>query len=375
MLPVLLHKALGQIPLYLAREHGWACEFAFVQAEDEPLIYPTDYTDYVMVRRLAVTASRQLKLATILAHVVRRARLTDVLLLYHFTPETLLYATAYKAMNPNGITLLKLDMDRRGLAAFESPQSLKQRGLVRLLKSAPLDIVTIETQRMLRSLAPQFRRMKINLKYLPVGFAGHEIIDIDRMLAAKENIILTVGRLGIPQKNNQLLLDAMIDLGPEKLANWSVVMAGTRTPQFEEIIASFRRENPKLAERLVVHDFIADREALYDLYRRARVYCLTSHWESFATVLAEASFFGCYPVSTDVGAAYDLTQGGRYGTLLREGDRTLLSGALHRIIDGEIDTSDAGKRLHDRVLNSFTWSHVADRVSEEVAVCRDERSP
>lgn len=362
MLPMLIFKDVGQIPYHLARELGWQCELVYWMKSSLELIAPSDYESWVRRVSLGVSPSRARRTWLFLKYLALHSKKIDVLLLYHFTSEAILYALAYKAMNPRGVAVLKLDMDHRGLAAFdETRHTLKQRALKRLLATAPFDFLTIETEPMRESLAPHIAALGHELHVFPIGVDCSDSIDIDAVLSAKENILLTAGRLGEMQKNNELLLDALESLDEEILKKWSFWFVGSRTPAFDERLTRLRKQRADLAERIVTRDFVASRQELADIYKRSKVYCLTSRWESFAIVLAEAASYGCYLVSTNVGAAAELTGGGADGTLVTREDVGELAEALRSIFSGVTPTEEPARRAHRHVRASYRWPNVVRR--------------
>lgn len=70
----------------------------------------------------------------------------------------------------------------------------------------------------------------------------------------KENLILTIGRIGTEQKNNELLLKALADI---KLKDWSVQFVGPIEESFKSKIDLFlkiilkRKKKYILSEKLI----------------------------------------------------------------------------------------------------------------------------
>ena len=116
----------------------------------------------------------------------------------------------------------------------------------------------------------------------------------------KENLIIQTARFGTAQKNTQLLLKILSNVD---LKDWNVILAGTIEKDFYSFIESFFREYPELKDKIHFIGNISDRNELYRLYARAKVFILTSRYESFAISLIEAAYFGDYIISTDVGIA------------------------------------------------------------------------
>lgn len=362
MQPMQLNKDVGQMPFHLARELGWSSELVYWMEAEAALIEPENFSRYVKKVPVSISPSRARHTLMFLNYLRRHARSIDVLLVYHLTSESLLNLTLYKALNPRGTAVLKLDMDSRGLVAFEPTSALSKRGaLMRLFAKTPIDLLIIETESLYQRLLPAVRRMGHPLEVLPIGIDCTEPLDLDAVLAAKENIVLTAGRLGGQQKHTELLLEALERLPTEKLGDWQFWFVGTRTPEFDARLSAFRAARPELASRIVVRDFIASREELSAMYRRAKVYCLTSRWESFGIVLGEAARAGCYLLTTNVGAAESLTDHGRQGSLFEPEDAAALARALEGLIAGTTATEPAARWAHDEVERNYAWPTVARR--------------
>lgn len=367
MLPVQIHKDVGQIPYHLARELGWSCQLVYWMKENHEIVEPGDYGRFVRNVSVSVGHSRRRRLWLFLQYLRRNSKDIDVLLLYHLTSESILYASVYKLLNPRGVAVLKLDMDYRGLSAFDGSGLLSKRGaLMRLFQAAPFSFITIETERMYRDLVGHVSDMGHRLHVFPIGIDCSEPVEIEAVLAKKQNIVLTAGRLGVEQKNNQLLLDALDALPPSALGDWEFWFVGSMTPEFKADLGRLRGRRPDLAKRIVVRDFVTSREDLAGIYKRARVYCLTSRWESFAIVLAEAAYYGCYLLSTDVGAASALTQDGRSGQLVRGEDATGLARALAGILSGSTPTEASARDAHRHVKANYDWPAVVRQFADLV---------
>lgn len=374
MEPSLLHKDPGQLPLHLGRELGWTSEFVHWKDHDFQPDLPPAYERWVKNVSVSVSPSRARHTLGFLDYVRRRAKQIDVLLAYHLTSESLFTLSTYKALNPRGVSVLKLDMDHRALVGFEPTPALSKRGvLMRLFAHAPLDLTLIESESMHAHLEPHLRRMGHRLRLFPNGVDDLPLTSPGALLEEKQNVVLTVGRLGAEQKNTELIVDAIERLPQAELGDWQFWFVGSRTPAFDARLAQLRSRRPDLAPRLVVRDFVSSREELAGLYRKARVFCLSSRWESFGIVLAEAAAHGCYLVSTRVGAAPELTGHGVHGQLVNEGDLSQLAAALRRVMTNELPTAASAQWAHRHVVQNFRWPHLARRFSGFIDEVRQSR--
>lgn len=97
----------------------------------------------------------------------------------------------------------------------------------------------------------------------------------------KENIILSVARLE-NQKNIDFLLRSLALIKTE-LEGWKVLLAGDGV---------LRKDLEKLAENLDVKvEFLGHVKEVDTLYKRAKIFVLSSYNEGFGLVLLEAAFF------------------------------------------------------------------------------------
>lgn len=359
MLPMLLNKDVGAIPHTLARDFGWEAELVTWQAERQTLIEPEGFSRWVRHVSLGTFRARAARTAALLRYLAVHARLTDVLLAYHLTSESLAALTLFKLLNPGGRAVLKLDMDHRALPFYEGPRSLKQQALWLAFGATPIDLVTVETQAMARRIAPALKRLGHQLEVFPVGISPSPA----RQRLPKRRVVLTAGRLGLEQKNNELLVDAIERLPLECIRDWQFWFVGSRTPALDARLDRLRRERPEIAALVVTRDFVASRTALAQLYDEASVYCLTSRWESVGIVLLEAAQHGCFVVSSRVGVADELTQGGLLGALFESDDLDGLVRALLVAIDGHDEHPRA--KLEQRARD-YEWPALCQRFVEAV---------
>jgi glycosyltransferase involved in cell wall biosynthesis len=148
----------------------------------------------------------------------------------------------------------------------------------------------------------------------------------------KENIIITVGRLGSMQKNTEMLLEAASNI---VYKNWKIVLIGPiekREQDLQKKIDVFYSNNPGLKDKVIFTGPIYDKKELWNWYNRAKVFVLTSIYESFGIVLNEALFFQNYIVTTEVGASKEMLQMG-YGQIIPQRDAAYLANVLQRLID------------------------------------------
>ena len=141
----------------------------------------------------------------------------------------------------------------------------------------------------------------------------------------KENIMISVGRIGNHQKNTDMLLEA---LSYVDLKDWKVYMIGPITDGFEiggsssyqMKIDDFFNKNPQLRNRLIFKGMIYDQKILFSYFAKAKVYLSSARHEGFANVYSQAAACGCYIISTDVGGAETASNKWKFGKKVEQED-------------------------------------------------------
>jgi len=171
-------------------------------------------------------------------------------------------------------------------------------------------------------------------RWLPNGFYNPKNEPVTADVSKKENIILTVGRIGTEQKNNEELLLAFT-LVSDELSNWELHLVGPIEPGFQPFISNFYSIFPNLQERVIFTGSITDKTALYKKYASAKVFALTSTDEGGTpNVYAEALFHGCMFVTSDISGADDITNYGELGEKYPLGNIEALKDALIKVCSG-----------------------------------------
>jgi alpha-maltose-1-phosphate synthase len=163
----------------------------------------------------------------------------------------------------------------------------------------------------------------------------------------EEPSILFIGR-DFERKGGEVLLDAF-DLVRRDLPESRLHIAGA-TRSFD-------------APGVTGHGKITSREALAELYRGARAFCLPSLYEPYGLVLVEAMAHGIPCVGTEVQSIPEILDRGNAGLLVPAGDPQALAGALLRLLtDAELAAglAETGPRW---VAEALTWDRVAERMA------------
>lgn len=249
----------------------------------------------------------------------------DLLFLFGPRLEYIKLAQLFKALKPDGIIYLKLDAN----SGWTNALPLMDEDYSNFL--GMIDIISCESRKLQRFIYSKWRR---RIEYIPNGiYYPFYPSMIDAGYEEKENIILTVGRIGSYQKNSHVLLYAFAMSFPYFKEPWDLVMVGSVTSEFQDIYNNFCNKFPEIAKHIRLTGQISDREELCTYYRKAKIFALTSHMEGGApNVFAEAAGFGCTVITTDIDAASDITDNGRLGKVVNTfSDVSAYSGALSEL--------------------------------------------
>lgn len=106
-------------------------------------------------------------------------------------------------------------------------------------------------------------------------------------LSNKENIILFIGRINDPVKNLKGFIEVWKLLW-EKNPTWRVLIVGddSRCESLKISLAKQRINNIEFTGKL---------QNVADIYKRAKIICITSHSEGWPMVLTEGMSYGCVP--------------------------------------------------------------------------------
>ncbi|HWE32966.1 MAG TPA: glycosyltransferase family 4 protein [Solirubrobacteraceae bacterium] len=105
-----------------------------------------------------------------------------------------------------------------------------------------------------------------------------------------------------------------------------------------------------------------DRAQLDKLYADASVFVLPSMFEAWGHVFVEAMGYGLPCIGTTRCAMPEIIEGGTTGLLVSPAEDESLAQALIDLLGDPQKAQEMGRRGHARVLERFTWEHVAARL-------------
>lgn len=351
-----LYKDVGSIPLAFAKYNNWDATFAYVNFNGK--IQDPNYEKYVTLMPIEKRGSAFFSISMFL---LRNAAHYDVLNFYHLVKKHLLFLIIAKCRNPHIKIYVKTDMSRTSLNHLHKGKIMDF--FIKVLDYFGLlpELCTVETKKYVKILN-QTSLYKNRIQYLPNGFWSDAEIPID-LADKKENIILTVGRLGTRQKNTELLLDSFAEIPVDERKNWKLLLVGSYTREIFEKAEDMIEKDSSLRGNIVFTGNIENKERLNQYYTRAAVFCLSSRGESFGIALIEAIHHGCFPIVTDCcDAFYDMLDGGKYGNIIPNENMPVFTLALRKAMQDKayiVNRGIQGKRYADQ---NFDWRKVIQRL-------------
>ena len=379
-----LGKDNGMIPIYMSEKLGYNSKILTVNLKND-LPDNERGVEFIKVKRKFSFLSnfaywtKLVKRYNIFKYLIKNAKNIDVLMLFHVSRCSYWYVYFYKKLNPNGFVYVKADFN---LAVYQKewnivnskPESFreffrKRRESTEYNKRKKLipmtDLISYESLEAYEFMKDSYAGIDTKGKtiYLPNGF-DDEIIDKIkvRTLEEKENIILTVGRLGTEPKNTELLLKTLKEID---LKNWKVYLVGSIDKKFINYKENFFRENPQLIDKIIFTGEIKDREELYSYYNRAKVFVLPSKWESFGIVMVEAMAFGNYIITSNTCAAKDITNNNEIGRIIEIDSKKELEEEITKVIFGKINLNEKYEKTLNYVSN-FKYSNLIEKLGERI---------
>ncbi len=293
-----LVKDHGLIVHLLAKEHD--CECTMLGMNEGDSFTNAKYIPDVKLEPLENFGAESLK-----EYMRCHAKEIDILVVSSVYINSVLTACAYKRYNPKGKLYLPLDMNSGWMKTID----WSDQGINRLFKIA--DVIGSSCLKLVDELSIKAKKQ---VDYIPNCFFNYTDLSIEYDYEKKENYIITVGRIGALQKGHETLLNAFGIASASIAESWRLVLVGGVDETFNSYVDAFFAAYPHLRDRVLFTGAIHDRVALYDWYKKAKMFVLTSRWEGGTpNVVAEALNFGCTIAVTDFDAALEAINFGKCG--------------------------------------------------------------
>lgn len=345
-----LVKDVGMIPYILFKCKNYECTIASYKLGS----YPYLETEVPGLRQLFIKRYFNAIVPDVFLFLLKHRNQFDILQLYHLDKNSLLLSLLFKFLHWRKVKVY-LKLDANDLIRNKRENGIK-KWLYHCLLSR-IDLVSVETRQLQKELSEKW---EIDIQCIANGFYDNgERSEV--LFSEKENIILTVGRIGSYVKATEILCDGFRQFA-EKDDQWILEIVGPIEDSFQIYIENYFKKNPWLRKRVRFTGAIIDRNELWHYYRKAKIFVLPSRWEGFALVYLEAARAGCYIISTDISPAYDITDNGRLGSLFPKDDSGALSELLFEV------TQDSGRLnrlcsiIQNNVYDHYYWPVLCQRI-------------
>lgn len=350
-LDVNLKKDTGLFPIYFAKTYNIPTEIVSFDDNDST---KKNFYRGVIIRKLKLPKSfsfplrlrKPIKFFIALLRLMKFAGIENKaishIMLFHLSYFTIFYFFLFKILYPHIKIYIKLDMTyATAMNLIKTSNIFLKYFYYKIISRA--DLISVETKTVARLF---YKKVFFsNIIYIPNGY-DDDLVSLPCEKQKRCNTIITVGRLFSAPKNTELLLDILAEIS---LKHWNVRLIGPIESECRDTgayIDSFFKKNPKLKGKIEFVGNIDDVKQLKQEYERANIFIQLSRWESFGLALLEAAMAGDYIITTDVGAARDVTDDGKFGFICPESKQNqqnmqVIKNAtikcLQDIIDNKID--------------------------------------
>lgn len=357
-----LVKDMGMIPYKLHKLYGYdayiACykldEYSYLENEVKGL-----KIDFIKRKFNNYTLDGIL-------YLKKKAKEIDILQIFHVTLYSMFYAFTYKRINPSGKIYLKLDCSHKLIDRINSLNKLERKLLNMYLNK--VDLISAEQKilcQKLKQILPEQRNKIINIPD-GVDFKFLKDNNIKYDYTQKENIILSVCRVGAEEKNVPMLLEAFKNIDNINKLGWKLKIIGPIENKFEKYINEYFDRNPELKDIVIFEGAIVDRRRIFEEYKKSKIFCLTSQFESFGIAFIEAAALGNVIVSTDVGISSELISRNN-GIVVGINDVEKLTSSLQKMIHS-CKLEEYSKITYKICKENFDWDKIIERLTQEFKV-------
>lgn len=362
-----LGKDVFLTPYYIAREYNLKLNVVFPSTETNRNL-TSNYRGAKFIRKKFLYTTKKISILRELnfyIYIFFNNKKIDNLMLFHLSLKSMLQTILYKYLNPKGKCYVKLDININGLNNCQNYKinNLKRRIFMKIVNLffKKVDLISCETLEIYQKIISKGLygiNIKDKLDYIPNGFDDELLKNLDIKIKAykeKENIMITVGRLGSYEKNNEMLLNAIDKVD---IKDWKILLIGPFDDKFEQKYNEFIRNNKDKKTKVLLVGNISDKKKLFEYYNKAKVFILTSRSEGFALVYPEALKFGDYILTTDVGGAKDITENSKVGKIIPVEEPKILKEEIEKIIKNKINLQKKYEESLKLSEKNFLWSNI-----------------
>lgn len=345
-----LVKDVGMIPYHLYKEFNYCSGIASFKNGDYPYLdSEVEGLKQYFVKR--IFKNEQLNVCWF---ILTNFWKWDILQCYHISKESVIYLNLFKFLKTitfsSSITYLKFDSND-----FIKKTKLNKLYIFVLRK---IKILSVESKNLYDFYNAQ-KLLNGKVEYIPNGFEFHTNKRIN--YCEKENLFITVGRIGHPEKNNQILLESFVEVANINL-NWKLELVGPIEDDFNIYIDNFFKKYPKLVSRVKFTGNISDRIELQKKFNSAKIFILTSPMEGFPLVYLEAIRSGCSIISPSFSSALDVTNQGLFGELFELNDFSNLTELMLKLSSNHFLLEQNCALIQNYAFDNFTWTKICNEI-------------
>lgn len=294
-------------------------------------------------------------------YIIKNNKKIDVLNLFQMTPRSFWYALVYKVLNNKGIVYLKTDNTNKNI--------FNKNWFKKKIKFKAIEIFDIISSESYDACQYFNNKFPVHYEYIQNGFYDN---GKRNNIESKNNIILTVARIGSVEKANDVMLNGFAEAA-KYLPSWKLRMVGNVNEKFKKFISEYFVKYPELKNRVEFVGPIQDRKILDKEYQKAKVFTLTSISEGSPIVFLEALKSGCYIVTSDIEVANEITQSGTIGTVFHMGKINEYAKALVEICSDNARLRDLAPKIQDYAYSKYYWPTTGGKLNELIQEAKKRR--
>ena len=350
-----LIKDVGMLPYVLHNEHSVDSTIASYKNGQ----YEYIETEVKGLKQVFIQKAFNSDLFNIIYFLLKNHKKYDVLQCYDYSRTSIVSLCIFKILKwlsfQKSFTYLKLDA---GVSIYNLKFDNKFKHYLFL---RCVDLISVETKEYYNYLNKKNIFFKPTY-YLPNGY--YEKNNFEILYENKEDVILTVGRIGSPEKCHDILLNAFAKIADNN--NWVLKFVGPINNDFINVIDSFFLEFPKLKNRVQFVGEVVDRRRLSSIYRTSKIFALTSSSEGFPLVFLEAMYSGCTIISSDVRSAFDVTDNQRTGKIFKSNDENQLAQLLEESINNDDYLFENFKLTRNFFIENYDWKIICKKLNDKI---------
>lgn len=363
-----LIKDVGQVANSMGASGKYKTKLVCYKNSKEYNLLKTE-ANHLQIEFLVPSGKKLFMEKAVLNYITQNAKQIDVVHFFHLTKETIYYALHYKKCNPKGKVYIKMDvyneMLEEGIRYSKKPLFNWFHKQKEKLFFKKLTAISAENPISVELLKEKFPLLKNKAFLLTNGvndeFLKNNFLQI-KPFSEKENIILSVGRIGAKDKNHEMLLNSFV---AAEVNDWQLVLVGPVENGFDEKVKMAIEKNPLFKEKIILIGAIEDRVSLYEYYNRSKIFCLTSPFESFGIAFVEAMYFGNYIIGTDGMSSFDyISNHSELGCKVTVNDEETLSSQINKVINHPEIMEEVYPKAQQQVAEKFYWSGIIKNLQQ-----------